>query len=80
MQDAQSGTELDQLEREAEAIFHATFAYSVKGELAASVIASFDMAMREFRSRVAARRLALASVRDAPALVATLRGKANSNA
>jgi TRAP-type uncharacterized transport system substrate-binding protein len=57
---APSAEELDKLECAAEDIFRATYAHGIKDELPASGIASFDMAMREFRSRVAARRVVLA--------------------
>jgi predicted lipid-binding transport protein (Tim44 family) len=60
VQDAQSVEDLDRLERDADEVFRATYAHGIKNELSAAGIASFDMAMREFRSRVAARRSALA--------------------
>ena len=59
VRDAPSVEELDKLERAAEEIFRVTYAHGIKDELPASGIASFDMAMREFRSRVAARRVVL---------------------
>jgi TRAP-type uncharacterized transport system substrate-binding protein len=60
VRDAPNLEELDKLERAAEDIFRATYAHGIKDELPAAGIASFDMAMREFRSRVAARRSVLA--------------------
>jgi len=60
VRDAPSVEELDKLERAAEDIFRVTYAHGIKDELSASGIASFDMAMREFRSRIAARRVVLA--------------------
>jgi TRAP-type uncharacterized transport system substrate-binding protein len=59
VRDAPNLGELDRLERAADEIFRATYAHGIKNELSAGGIASFDMAMREFRSRIAARRSAL---------------------
>jgi TRAP-type uncharacterized transport system substrate-binding protein len=56
---APSAEALDAAEREADEIFHAVFGMGVAGQLSASGIASFDMAMDELRSRIAARRSAL---------------------
>jgi len=58
--DAPNGEELDRLEREADEIFRTVFTRGAKDELSAASIASFDMGMRELRSRIAARRAALA--------------------
>jgi TRAP-type uncharacterized transport system substrate-binding protein len=60
VRNAQSAAELDQLEQRAEEIFRETFAHGLKDELSAAGVASVDMAMRELRSRLAARRNALA--------------------
>lgn len=57
---ASSAGELDELEREADAIFRSVFAHGAKDELSAASIASFDMALTELRGRIAARRAALA--------------------
>lgn len=61
VRDAKSADELDQLEAEADRIFRAALAHGSKDELSPTGIASFDMAMREFRIRLAARRQALAA-------------------
>jgi TRAP-type uncharacterized transport system substrate-binding protein len=60
VRDAPNLEALDRLERAADEIFRAAYAHGVKDELSPTGIASFDMAMREFRSRVASRRSALA--------------------
>jgi len=60
VRDATSAAELDELEREADAIFRSVFAHGAKDELSAASIASFDMALSELRGRIAARRTALA--------------------
>ncbi|MEN3377340.1 MAG: hypothetical protein V7604_2695, partial [Hyphomicrobiales bacterium] len=60
VRNAQSAEELDQLEQQAEEIFRVTYAHAIKDELSAAGVASVDMAMRELRSRLAARRNALA--------------------
>ena len=51
--------ELDAAEREADEIFRSVFALGVEGKLSGDAIASFDLAMGELRSRIAARRAAL---------------------
>jgi TRAP-type uncharacterized transport system substrate-binding protein len=60
VRDATSAAEIDELEREADAIFGSVFAHGAKDELSAASIASFDMALTELRGRIAARRAALA--------------------
>jgi TRAP-type uncharacterized transport system substrate-binding protein len=60
VRDAPNLEELDKLERAADEIFRAAYAHGIKDELSATGIASFDLAMREFRSRVASRRANLA--------------------
>lgn len=50
---------LDRLDREADEIFQSVFRYGTKGELSSSGVASFNMALTELRSRIAARRTAL---------------------
>ena len=50
---------LDRLEREADEIFRSVFRHGSKDELSASGVASFQMALGELRSRIAARRAAL---------------------
>jgi TRAP-type uncharacterized transport system substrate-binding protein len=59
VRDAPNVEELEKLERAAEEIFRAAYAQGIKDELSPAGIASFDMAMREFRNRVASRRSAL---------------------
>lgn len=59
VRDASSAAELDEREREADAIFGSVFAHGAKDELSAASIASFDMALTELRDRIAARRAAL---------------------
>jgi TRAP-type uncharacterized transport system substrate-binding protein len=61
VREAPSAEELDRLEHRAEEIFRASFAHGIQDELSAAGVASIDMAMREFRSRTAARRAALAA-------------------
>ena len=51
--------ELARLEREADEIFRSVFAHGARDELSAASVASFEMALRELRSRIAARRTAL---------------------
>lgn len=60
VREASSAAELDELEREADAIFRSVFTHGAKDELSAASIASFDMALTELRGRIAARRAALA--------------------
>ena len=56
---AAASEELERLEEEADAVFRAVFAAGAKDELSAASIASFEMALKELRSRIAARRAAL---------------------
>jgi len=58
--EAPSTDELDRLQREADELVRAVIAHGTKDELTPSAIASFDMAMTELRSRIAARRSGLA--------------------
>jgi TRAP-type uncharacterized transport system substrate-binding protein len=60
VREAPGSDELDRLQREADEIFRSVFVHGIKDELSAPAIASFDMAMTELRSRIAARRSALA--------------------
>ena len=60
VRDAPNAEELDRVEREADEIFRAVLERGVRDELSAASIASFDMAMRELRTRIASRRAALA--------------------
>jgi TRAP-type uncharacterized transport system substrate-binding protein len=60
VRDAPDAEALDRVEREADEVFRSVFAHGVKDELSAASIASFDLALRELRSRIAARRAALA--------------------
>ena len=59
VRDAQTRDELDAAESEADAVFRKALDMGAKGELQAGGLASFDMAMTELRSRMAARRAAL---------------------
>jgi TRAP-type uncharacterized transport system substrate-binding protein len=61
VRDATSRDQLDATEREADAVFRSVFSAGAAGRLPAAGIASFSMAMTELRSRIAARRAALAS-------------------
>ena len=61
VRDAKSAEELDHLQHQSEEIFRNVLAHGIRDELSASAIASFDMAMTELRSRIAARRQALAA-------------------
>jgi TRAP-type uncharacterized transport system substrate-binding protein len=56
---AQTREQLDAAEREADAAFRSVFGMGITGQLSGGGIASFDMAMAELRSRIAARRAAL---------------------
>jgi TRAP-type uncharacterized transport system substrate-binding protein len=56
---AKTAEELDAAEREADEIFRSMFGLGAAGQLSGDRIASFDMAMNELRSRIAARRVAL---------------------
>jgi TRAP-type uncharacterized transport system substrate-binding protein len=57
---AASTDELRALEAEADAVFRVVFGMGVAGDIQPAGIASFDMALRELRSRIVARRQALA--------------------
>jgi TRAP-type uncharacterized transport system substrate-binding protein len=57
--DAKTSEELDAVEREADEIFRSVFGLGAKGEISGRGIASFNMALGELRSRIAARRSAL---------------------
>ena len=59
VRDAKNAEELDAAEREADGIFRAVLGLGVEGQLTGDRIASFDMAMGELRSRIAARRAVL---------------------
>ena len=61
VRDATSRDELDATEREADAVFRSVFSAGAAGRLPEGGIASFSMAMAELRSRIAARRAALAA-------------------
>jgi TRAP-type uncharacterized transport system substrate-binding protein len=59
VRDARTAEELDAAEQETEAIFRSVFGMGASGKLSAERVASFDMAMRELRARITARRAAL---------------------
>jgi hypothetical protein len=61
VRDVRTAEELDAAEREADEIFRAVLGEGVAGKLPDGAIATFDMAMTELRSRIAARRQALAT-------------------
>ena len=59
VRDANTPDELDAAERDTDAIFRAVFGMGAAGQLSADRVASFDMALGELRSRIAARRAVL---------------------
>jgi TRAP-type uncharacterized transport system substrate-binding protein len=59
VRDARTAEELDATEQEIEAIFRSVFGLGASGRLSADRVASFDMAMRELRARITARRATL---------------------
>ena len=64
VRDAKTAEELDAAERETDEIFRSVFGMGVEGQLSGDRVASFDMAMSELRSRIAARRAGAASRAD----------------
>ena len=59
VRDARTQEQLDAAEREADEVFRSVFALGVNGKLSGEAIASFNLALGELRSRIAARRAAL---------------------
>ena len=59
VRDARTPEQLDAAEREADEVFRSVFALGVDGKLSGDAIASFNLAMGDLRSRIAARRGAL---------------------
>jgi hypothetical protein len=56
VRDARTPEQLDTAEREADEILRSVFALGVEGRLSGEAIASFNLAMSDLRSRIAARR------------------------
>jgi TRAP-type uncharacterized transport system substrate-binding protein len=59
--DAKDLAALDQLEHDADDIFHTVYAHGIKDELSASALASFNLGLAELRRCITVRRAALAA-------------------